>query len=52
MHMIKAKSYLHAARSTDEKLIEWIPIVWFTLARSTQHAARSTQHGARMKIPE
>ena len=43
---LKANSFLHASRSTNEKLNEWIPIGWFILARSTEHGARSTQHTA------
>ena len=39
----------HKARSTDEKLNEWIPIVWFILARSTEHAARSTNENSRVE---
>ena len=45
----KANSYLHAARSTDEKLNEWIPIVWFILTRSMQHATRSTDENSRVE---
>ena len=39
---LKANSYLHGARSTDEKLNSE-----FILARSTEQATRGTEHGAR-----
>ena len=34
----------HTARSTDEKLNELISIVWFILARSTEHEWNGTRH--------
>ena len=49
-HLRPIQTYMqHGARSTDEKLNEWIPIGWFILARSTEHAARSTDENSRVE---